>query len=46
MEKEEQKGVATLNAKNLMALGSKKGLSKADLQPINEEGPDGKAMSE
>ena len=44
-EKEEQKGIGALTAKNLMAL-SGKGASKVNLQPINEEGPDGKAVSE
>lgn len=46
-EEELQTPISSLTAKNLMALGAKGPTkSKADLQPIVEEGADGKAVSE
>ena len=46
LEAEEKKGIASLTAKNLMALGANGPKSRADLMPIVEEGPDGKPVSE
>lgn len=44
-EAEKQKPIGALTAKNLMALGTKGPTKAADLQPINEEGPDGKSIT-
>ena len=43
---EQQKPIQSLTAKNLMNLGVKGPTKAADLQPIHEEGPDGKPVSD
>ena len=46
MAEEETKPIASLTAKNLMALGTRGPRKAADLQGIVEEGADGKAVSD